>query len=263
MLSRCREWCIQDHDAVGEEPEHEFGGMVARQVIPHQQEAQGRQVRWQRDADPQARLPARPARTRSHGVRHRSRCRQTSSSAVTAALRQGCRTALGQRGTPWAHTAPVAGRKASAAWPSPSAGTRGVGGPGARRTPSGVPPSAPSGRARLRPGRPAPPHQTPPHGMPAQSALLCVGVGVVHQHAAPLAPPHGVPVGHQVRVRCQLQPASVSTHQIVYVLTCGSPSGARRSARCKVTSDHVAVPSRSRSGGRPASARMRSRSALV
>jgi hypothetical protein len=30
---------------------------------------------------------------------------------------------------------------------------------------------------------------------------------------------------------------------MVYVLTWGNPSGARRSARCKVFSDQVAVPS--------------------
>jgi hypothetical protein len=47
---------------------------------------------------------------------------------------------------------------------------------------------------------------------------------------------------------------------MVYVLTFGKPSGARRSARCKVFNDHVAVSSRSRSGGRRNSARIRSRS---
>src|ERR1041385_229847 len=36
------------------------------------------------------------------------------------------------------------------------------------------------------------------------------------------------PVGHQDRSRCQLTPASCSTAQIVYVLTFGKPSGARR-----------------------------------
>ena len=38
------------------------------------------------------------------------------------------------------------------------------------------------------------------------------------------------PVGHQLRSRCQVNPASCSTRQIVYVLTVGKPSGARRSA---------------------------------
>src|SRR6266536_6657806 len=69
------------------------------------------------------------------------------------------------------------------------------------------------------------------------------------------------PVLHQLRSRCQLMPASCSTAQMVYVLTLGKPSGARRNARCKVVSDQVAVPSRSRSGGRRNSARIRSRSA--
>ncbi len=51
------------------------------------------------------------------------------------------------------------------------------------------------------------------------------------------------PVGHHVRSRCQVYPASRSTHQIVKVLTCGSPSPAVRNAACKVLSDHLVVPS--------------------
>ncbi len=69
------------------------------------------------------------------------------------------------------------------------------------------------------------------------------------------------PVSHQLRSRCQRRPAPRSTHQIVYSLTPGSPSGAWRSARRSVLSDQVAVPSASRSGARRTSARMRARSA--
>ncbi len=43
---------------------------------------------------------------------------------------------------------------------------------------------------------------------------------------------------------------------MVYVLTLGNPSGARRRARCSVFNDQVAVPSRSRSGGRRNSVRI-------
>src|SRR6266853_664471 len=69
------------------------------------------------------------------------------------------------------------------------------------------------------------------------------------------------PVWHQDRSRCQLTPASCSAAQIVYVLTLGKPSGALRRARCNVFNDQVAVPSRSRSGGRRNSVRILSRSA--
>src|SRR6266702_139241 len=69
------------------------------------------------------------------------------------------------------------------------------------------------------------------------------------------------PVRHQDRSRCQLRSASCRTAQMVYVLTLGNPSGARRRARCSVFNDQVAVPSRSRSGGRRNSFRIRSRSA--
>jgi hypothetical protein len=66
-----------------------------------------------------------------------------------------------------------------------------------------------------------------------------------------------VPVAHQVRLRCQLRPASRRVRQIVQVLTVGSPSSARRKAPRSAPKLHVAVPSRSRSGTRAASARMR------
>src|ERR1039457_1366724 len=70
------------------------------------------------------------------------------------------------------------------------------------------------------------------------------------------------PVWHQLRSACQVYPASWSTHQIVRVLTSGKPSGALRRARCSVVSDHVAVPSASRSGERATSRRIRCCSAI-
>src|SRR4051812_6553255 len=54
------------------------------------------------------------------------------------------------------------------------------------------------------------------------------------------------PVSHQVRLFCQLRPASCRVRQIVNVLTFGSPSGALRKAFCSRLKDHVAVPSWSR-----------------
>src|SRR5207248_4483456 len=70
------------------------------------------------------------------------------------------------------------------------------------------------------------------------------------------------PVWHHDRSRCQLRSASCSTHQMVYVLTSGSPASALRSARWSVVNDQVAVLSRARSGVRRTSARMRSRSVV-
>src|SRR3954453_11303859 len=58
------------------------------------------------------------------------------------------------------------------------------------------------------------------------------------------------PVWHQVRLFCQLKPASCRVRQIVNVLTFGSPSGALRKAFCSRLKDQVAVPSCSRSGVR-------------
>src|SRR5215204_1479420 len=65
------------------------------------------------------------------------------------------------------------------------------------------------------------------------------------------------PVSHQVRLFCQLSPASCRVRQIVNVLTRGSPSGAWRKALCRKLKDHVAVPSWSHWGRRAHSARMR------
>src|SRR4051794_4641167 len=65
------------------------------------------------------------------------------------------------------------------------------------------------------------------------------------------------PVSHQVRLFCQLRPASCRVRQIVKVLTLSSPSGALRKALCSKLNDQVAVPSCSRCGVRAHSARMR------
>src|SRR3954447_22666013 len=65
------------------------------------------------------------------------------------------------------------------------------------------------------------------------------------------------PVSHQVRLFCQLNPASCRVRQIVNVLTRGSPSGAWRKAFCSRLKDQVAVASCSRWGVRAHSARMR------
>src|SRR3954452_16495512 len=65
------------------------------------------------------------------------------------------------------------------------------------------------------------------------------------------------PVSHQVRLFCQLSPASCRLRQIVNVLTSGSPSGAWRKALCSRLKDQVAVPSWSRWGVRAHSAKMR------
>src|SRR5215213_11418906 len=65
------------------------------------------------------------------------------------------------------------------------------------------------------------------------------------------------PVSHQVRLFCQLSPASCRVRQIVWGLTLGSPSGAWRKARCSRLKDQGAVPSCSRWRARAPSARRR------
>jgi len=66
-----------------------------------------------------------------------------------------------------------------------------------------------------------------------------------------------VPVGHHVRVRWYELPASCSTRRMVLVPTLGKSP--RRKVRCKVLSDHVAVPSARQLGVRWAIATIRAR----
>ena len=70
-----------------------------------------------------------------------------------------------------------------------------------------------------------------------------------------------VPVGHQVRVRWYELPASCSTRRMVLVPSVGKLC--RRNARCKVLSDHVAVPSVRRLGERCAVATICARALAV
>jgi hypothetical protein len=66
------------------------------------------------------------------------------------------------------------------------------------------------------------------------------------------------PVSHQLRDFCQRYSHSCRITQIRSVLMVGNPSGAFRSALCKVVNDHVIVPSFSASGSRFGSASPRS-----
>src|SRR3989440_3794457 len=70
-----------------------------------------------------------------------------------------------------------------------------------------------------------------------------------------------VPVGHQVRVRWYELPASCSTRRMVLVPSVGKLP--RRKVRCKVLSDHVAVPSVRRLGERCAVATICARAAAA
>src|SRR5260221_1023371 len=54
------EWCIEHHHPPSEEPEDQFGGVVTRQVVPDQEQAQWRKHGRQGDLDAQSLLPARP-----------------------------------------------------------------------------------------------------------------------------------------------------------------------------------------------------------
>ena len=223
--------------------------VVPGQVVPDQQQPQRRQAR----PGPRATAPATPSRPPAGRARSGSGGGSAARIAVNSCRSHGCSTALGR--WPPAARAPRRwpGGTASAAWRCRRGCTRGGGGraarPAARRRPG-------CGMAWYGPasswhhtgmpsafGRPVGPLDHP------LFSAACGSTTVDHARL-PLALDHpGLAPG--LRCSCQLRPASCSTRRMVKVLTAGSPSGARRSARCKVVSDQVAVPSCSRSGRAP------------
>src|SRR5215213_7751297 len=56
---------VERHDPMRVQPQHQFGRLVASEIVPHQQQPQRRQVVWQREGHGQARLPHRPRPLRS------------------------------------------------------------------------------------------------------------------------------------------------------------------------------------------------------
>src|SRR4051812_14817483 len=56
--------CVERHDPVRAQPQHQVGRLVAGEVVPYQQQPQRRQVVRQGEGPRQARLPYRPGRSR-------------------------------------------------------------------------------------------------------------------------------------------------------------------------------------------------------
>ena len=66
---------VERHDAMGAQPQHQVGRLVAGQIVPHQQEPQRRQIVWQGEGHRQSRLPYRPRGPRHGGIPSGSRRR--------------------------------------------------------------------------------------------------------------------------------------------------------------------------------------------
>src|ERR1700750_1826962 len=93
---------------------------------------------------------------------------------------------------------------------------------------------------------------------PLDQPLFAAASGSVTQTRPPcLRLRTTTPVSHQVRLFCQSKPPACKVRPIVSVLMPGRPSGAWRNAVRSVLNDQLAVPSRTRSGGRATSARIR------
>ena len=175
--------------------------------------------------------------------RHASCLGRSGSSARTcksSVFSHGCRTTFGALVTPLARTWPVAGQKGSTVWPCHRGCTHAA-------DDAACPQVARTGQAGGWPGT-GRPHLTP-HGKTDtfsdvvgefDQPLFSSVCGSTTVTTPALRLRCAVPVGHQVRVRWYELPASCSTRRMVLVPMRGNPD--RRSVRCNVVSDHVAVP---------------------
>src|SRR5215213_8616862 len=249
---------IQRHDAVLDQPQHQTRGLMAGQIVEDQQQTQGRQAFGQGEPDGEAVLPARPGRTVLR-LRLGGRLRQRRPQRRQLGLEPGVQDRVG--GARDALDAEQPGRRLEQGQQLGRAVAGvlvGIAGRAGRRAPL-----APGlGNRLVRSGLILGPDRQVGLGIGLlDQPLFTVASGSWTATSPALRRRRASPVWHHERSRCQPRSASCSTHQMVYVLTAGSPSSALRSARCSVVSDQVAVLSRSRSGVRRTSARMRSRSA--
>ena len=248
---------IEKENASLPAPLHERGGLMTSQVVPDQDQAD----RWQRGVfggGVVAPVPVRPAPARRQRVdgNHRwERGQDRRQLVFEPRVQHGIRGVLDRLG------AQFAGR-----WPEQGQQFRGAATDVFVRVPRRLPFGLP-GAPRLRkglirasliltPDRDA--HSLGRQVRPLDGAFFSAVSGSVTMTTPAFRLRSTVPVWHQVRLFCHVYPASCSTCPMVQVLTLGSPSGARRSARCNVDSDQVAVPSCSRSGGRRNSRTIRS-----
>lgn len=255
---------VQRHDAVRHQPQHEGGRLVATEVVQDEQQAQWRHGLWEGEAHRQAGLPALIRRAmrrrwcgslRGSGQRRQDGCERLLQPRVQDRVRRARHAFDPHLARGWVEQREQLRRAvAHMLMGIPS------------RLGTGLPVEARLGDRLIRPRFILRPDRQIRLGVRLLDQPFFARASGSCTTASSTRPPRwrrrtDRPVWHQERSRCQVRSASCSTHQRVYVLTWGKPSAAVRSARCKVTSDHVAVPSRWRSGGRWNSARMRSRSA--
>src|SRR3954451_5805446 len=248
---------VERHDAVLDQPEDQARGLVAAQVVEDEQQPQGRQAVGQGEPDGEAVPPALPGRAQFRlGLDGRfwQRRKDRGQFGLQPGMQHrvgGARDALDveQPGRRLEQGQELGGAVANVL-------VRIAGRAGGRT------PLVPGlGDGLVRPGLVLGPDR---HlGLLVRlldQPLFTVASGSWTSTSPVLRRRIASPVWHHERSRCQLRSASCSTHQMVYVLTSGSPPSVLRSARWSVVSDQVAVWSRSRSGVRRTSARMRSRS---
>jgi len=249
---------VQRHDAVLHQPQDQARGLVAGQVVEDQQQAQGRQAVGQGEGDGEPGLPAFPGRT-TLGLGLDRRLRQRREDRRQFGLQPGVQHRVGGARHPLDADRPgrwvEQGQQLGGAVAEGLVGRAGRAG---RRPPV----CSRLGDRLVRPGLILGPDRQLGLGIRVlDQPPFAVASGAWTSTSPTLRRRFASPVWHHDRSRCPLRSASGRTHQMVSVLPAGSPSSAVRSARWSVVNDQVAVWSRSRSGVRRTSARMRSRSA--
>lgn len=207
---------VEHHHAMREQPEHEVRRVVADQVVPDQQHTERRQDGWEGDLDLQAFLPARPARAVGVGIADRSRVGQRRKQRRQFLLEPGMqdRVGTGRDALDAHHSSGRAEQRQAFGRPVAQVFVRLV-----DRVLLRFPCRA-GIRDRLKRARLV---------LADEGDSLCLGFAIRLLNQPLFASASGswtvttpcfrlrsaLPVGHQVRVRCQLHPASLSTRQIM------------------------------------------------
>lgn len=245
---------VERHDPMIEEPEHEVDRVMPLQVVPDQEHPERWEIWGERDPDAESILPAFPAAAIVCRREHR-RFRQHGQDGRQFGVQPGMEHGIW--GTPYADDPDgTTGRMEERQL---------FGGSGthvlvwrADWLSGGVPMGTGIGQRLIGSGLIFRPDRQVRLGVGGlDQVFLGTASGSVTSTGPLFRLRTTVPVAHQLRSLLQVSPASWSTDQMVYVLTVGRPSAACRKARWRVTSDQVAVPSRSRSGVRRTSCRIR------
>jgi hypothetical protein len=208
--------CIERHNPMRAQPQHQVGRLVASQIVPHQQQPQRRQILRSGEGSRQARLPHRPRGPRHGGIPGGSRRRHRCEDRTQVLAQPRVQDRMGAAG----------------GWLQPHLAGGGM------EQGQDLGRAAPDGFVRLRRRSPArlPRHTRMRHGLKGTGLVLTPDrepklrpqrVGLLDQLFLAIASGSltrttpclrwriTTPVSHQVRLVCPLRPPACKVRQIV------------------------------------------------